>query len=140
MQSTSSFSCSVLNARRFSRYYVISVIIAWCHGQRILGITERIKCFMCFLQNKVLLTKDNLARRDWSGDVSCCFYNQLESVDHLFFRCSIARVIWRFVIAKCLNTCVIPIDINQCWRLLSVYAPQIQNIHIVAVSAICWAI
>ena len=47
-------------------------------------IPPKIKMFMLFIENKVLLTKDNMARRGWIGDLSCCFCYQHESIDHLF--------------------------------------------------------
>jgi hypothetical protein len=48
-------------------------------------------------------------------------------------------VIWD-VVEKCLNSSNIPGDIKQCWRKLSVCAPQIQNMHTIVVSTLCWAI
>jgi len=33
----------------------------------------KIKIFMWYLKRGVILTKDNLARRNWHGDKCCCF-------------------------------------------------------------------
>jgi hypothetical protein len=33
----------------------------------------KIRIFMWFLHKKVILTKDNLVKRNWHGDVRCCF-------------------------------------------------------------------
>ena len=38
-----------------------------------LKIPLKIKIFMWFLHRKVLLTKDNLAKRNWHGDTKCSF-------------------------------------------------------------------
>lgn len=35
------------------------------------------------VKNNVLLTRDNMLRR-MNGDDTCCFFPQLESIDHLF--------------------------------------------------------
>jgi hypothetical protein len=44
----------------------------------------KINIFMWFLHRKVILTKDNLLKRNWIGNDSCCFYNNKESIQHLF--------------------------------------------------------
>jgi hypothetical protein len=59
--------------------------------------TPEIKVFMWFLHRKVILTKDNLARRNWNGDESCCFCDNKESIQHLFFECPLAKIIWRII-------------------------------------------
>ena len=51
----------------------------------------KIKIFMWFLHRKVILTKDNLIKRNWSGDKSCCFCDKEESIQHLFFDCPLDR-------------------------------------------------
>jgi hypothetical protein len=38
-----------------------------------LKVPLKIKIFMWFMSNKVLLTKDNLAKRKWKGCQKCCF-------------------------------------------------------------------
>ena len=38
-----------------------------------LKIPLKIKIFMWFLNNKVLLSKDNLAKHNWNGCQKCCF-------------------------------------------------------------------
>jgi zinc-binding in reverse transcriptase len=45
------------------------------------------------LHNKIL-TKDNLKKRGWSGDHSCVFCSNPESVDHLFFHCPFVIDFW----------------------------------------------
>jgi hypothetical protein len=44
----------------------------------------KIKIFMWYLKREVILTKDNLARRNWTGDKSCCLCHFSESIQHLF--------------------------------------------------------
>jgi hypothetical protein len=62
-----------------------------------LKIPLKIKIFMWFLNNKVLLTKDNLAKRNWKGCTKCCFCGAQESIEHLFISCLFAKLVWRMV-------------------------------------------
>ena len=41
-----------------------------------LKMTLEIKIFMWYLKRCVILTKDNLARRNWNGNKQCCFLLQ----------------------------------------------------------------
>src|SRR6266498_358152 len=71
---------------RFSRKYL------WK-----LKIPLTIKIFMWFLHKKVLLTKDDLAKRKWMGSTKCCFCDSEETIEHLFLFCPFAKMIWRIV-------------------------------------------
>ena len=62
-----------------------------------LKIPLKIKIFLWFLHRKVLLTKDNLVKRRWSGCTKCVFCHENEMVQHLFISCSFARNIWRLL-------------------------------------------
>jgi len=53
----------------------------------------KIKIFTWLLEKNVVLTKDNMVKRNWLGDPSCAFCEQMETVDHLFFQCPVARCI-----------------------------------------------
>jgi hypothetical protein len=64
-----------------------------------LKIPLKIKIFMWFLSKKILLTGDNLAKRNWNGNKKCCFCDAEESVEHLFISCHFARLVWRVVFA-----------------------------------------
>jgi hypothetical protein len=57
----------------------------------------KIKIFMWFLYKRVLLTKDNLAKRNWNGSKTCCFCNQMETIQHLFIECIFAKKLWRII-------------------------------------------
>jgi hypothetical protein len=60
-------------------------------------LSHKIKAFLWLVVHKKILTKDNLAKRNWKGNLDYVFCGLLESIDHLFFQCSIARFIWRIV-------------------------------------------
>ena len=57
-------------------------------------IPLKVKIFMWYLRRGVVLTKDNLARRNWSGSKKCCFYTHDETIKHLFFYCKFACSTW----------------------------------------------
>jgi hypothetical protein len=47
-------------------------------------ISLRIKVFLWIVFKKSVLTKDNLVRRGWSGDETCRFCSNKETMDHIF--------------------------------------------------------
>jgi len=49
-------------------------------------IPFKIKIFLRYLRRRVVLTKDNLAKRNWNGNQQCCFCLENE-IQHLFFDC-----------------------------------------------------
>ena len=54
----------------------------------------KIKIFSWYLRRGVILTKDNLAKRNWQGSTKCVLCHHDENIMHLFFQCSFARSIW----------------------------------------------
>jgi hypothetical protein len=56
-------------------------------------IPEKIKKIMWLIAQKAILTKDNMVRKKWKGNHGCYFCGSLETVDHLFFICPVAKVI-----------------------------------------------
>jgi hypothetical protein len=56
-----------------------------------LKLPLKIKVFMWYLYKGVVLTKDNLVRRQWQGDKKCCFCSSGESIQHLLFDCHFAK-------------------------------------------------
>jgi hypothetical protein len=60
-------------------------------------VTLKIKIFMWFLYRSVLSTKDNLAKMYWQRSKTCCFYEKDESIQHLFFNCMLAKIIWHIM-------------------------------------------
>jgi hypothetical protein len=60
-------------------------------------IPLKIKIFLWYLKNGVVLTKDNLVKRKWKGCTRCCFCAEHETIQHLFFYCAMARLMWGIV-------------------------------------------
>jgi hypothetical protein len=60
-------------------------------------IPLKIKNFGWYLRRGVILTKDNLVKRNWHGSTRCVFCQQDETIKHLFFQCHFARSIWSVI-------------------------------------------
>jgi hypothetical protein len=61
-------------------------------------IPYKIKIFLWLVENNtILIPKDNMLKRNWLRDSSCQFCTEIESCDHLFFRCPSARCVWGIV-------------------------------------------
>jgi hypothetical protein len=60
-------------------------------------IPLKTKVFAWYLRRGVILTKDNLAKRNWHGCTKCVFCHENETIKHLFFSCRIARSIWSII-------------------------------------------
>jgi hypothetical protein len=93
-------------------------------------LPQKIKIFIWLVVRNKILTKDNLKKRSWHGSSECCFCGGLESIEHLFFKCSIARFVWR-VIQIALNLDFIPKSIGElCDRWLNKSKDRISNLMI----------
>ncbi|KAL5681966.1 hypothetical protein ACJX0J_008351 [Zea mays] len=52
-----------------------------------------IKNMIIYPKKKVFLWLDNLRKRYCHGPIDCVFHGIVESVDHLFFKCPVARYV-----------------------------------------------
>ena len=55
------------------------------------------KVFAWYLRRGVILTKDNLAKRNWHGSKRCVFCHKDETINHLFFECQFSGSIWSII-------------------------------------------
>ena len=94
---------------------------------------------MWFVQREVILTKDNLAKRNWNGCKKCCFCDKDETIQHIFISCPFATLIWRTVhVAYNLTP---PTSIPNLFGNWLVGINKILKGHIrVGVCALLWAI
>jgi hypothetical protein len=60
-------------------------------------IPLKIKVWLWLIWHNAIATKDNLLKRNWSGDSICQFCNEQETTNHLFFGCSAAKFVWSAV-------------------------------------------
>jgi hypothetical protein len=103
-------------------------------------LPQKIKVFLWLVVRNKILTKDNLKKRSWKGSSECCFCGGLKSIDHLFFKCSIARFVWR-VVQIVLNLDFIPKNIEEiCDRWMNNPKDRISNLLIFGCGAMFWAI
>jgi hypothetical protein len=96
--------------------------------------------FLWLVRNKKILTKDNLFKRHWQGNLDCIFCGLLESIDHLLFHCPVARFIWR-IIQIAFNLSSTPKDTAD------LFGPWINSFHkteknlvLFGCGAVLWAI
>jgi hypothetical protein len=99
----------------------------------------KIKIFMWFLKNGVVLTKDNLVKRRWKGCTKCGFCTQQETIQQLFFDCPMARLVWGCVaVAFGINK---PNSVQHLFgSWLRSFLKKQRNLVVIGVAALCWAI
>ena len=104
-----------------------------------LKIPLKIKIFFWYLLKRVLLTKNNIAKKNWDGSHKCYFCNCNEMIQHLFFDCHHAKILWRVVaVATGLPPPSSVAHMSSTW-LLDIDAKQ-RKLILVGVAALCWAI
>jgi hypothetical protein len=104
-----------------------------------LKIPLKIKIFLWYVQQGVILTKDNLAKRNWTGSQNCCFCDCQETIKHLFFDCQRAKTIWKIVhIATRLTPPRFTSHMFRRW--LTGIVMEECKIIFMGVEALCWAI
>jgi hypothetical protein len=104
-----------------------------------LKIPLKIKIFFWNLQRGIILTKDNLVRKNWKGSLKCCFCNANETIKHLLFDCHHAKQIWRIVyLATGLSP---PKSVSHMFgNWLHILDDNMKKITMAGVAALCWAI
>jgi len=102
-------------------------------------IPYKIKIFTWLLEKGDVLTKDNMVKRKWTGDPSCVFCDQVETINHLFFQCPVAKCVWALV-GQCIGATDIPRNNTQYKLWIDKWLPDGQKIHHFGFAAICWAI
>ena len=99
----------------------------------------KIKVFMWFVHKQVILTKDNLVKRNWTGSTRCNFCDRDETIKHLFLDCPLAKVLWRTVqIAFNITPPTSVRTLFETW-LNGIEFETARHIH-VGVCALFWAI
>jgi hypothetical protein len=91
------------------------------------------------MRRGVVLTKDNLAKRNWQGSVLCYFCHDDETIQHLFFKCPFAHAIWNIV--QVATNLYLPQSVSNIfgtwmWGLNK----EQKSLALTGAAAICWAI
>jgi len=88
-----------------------------CHAK----IPLKIKIRMWLIEQNTILIKDNLTRKNWSGDIKCSFCCENETILHLFFEfnvakyeCNVAKYVWSLV-AFVIRADSRPASFSQYW-------------------------
>jgi len=101
-------------------------------------IPLKIKIFLWFLQRGVVLTKDNLTRKNWKESQKCICCNGNQTIQHLFQDCPLTKTIWRIIFFA--TGLTQPRSINHMFGgWLSNRNKWIRNLIWVGVAAIYWA-
>jgi hypothetical protein len=102
-------------------------------------IPLKIKIFLWFLQRGVVLTKDNLAKKNWKGSQQCICCNMNESIQHLFIDCPLTQMIWRIIFFA--TNLKPPRSIHHMFgSWLNNQDKKIKSLIWVGVAAFCWAL
>jgi len=102
-------------------------------------IPLKIKIFLWFLQRGVVLTKDNLAKKNWKGSQKCICCNGNETIQHLFLDCPLTKMIWRIIFFA--TSLTQPRSISHMFgSWLTNQNKRIRNLIWVGVAAMFWAI
>lgn len=95
------------------------------------NIPNKIKIFLWLMKNNTILTKDNMIRRKCRGDPKRYLCEMIKNIDHLFFSCPTARVVWAVVAQVCCAT-NIPSCLKQCWK----WIPNAMKFYALGIAAI----
>jgi hypothetical protein len=89
--------------------------------------------------HNAIATKDNMLKRNGSGDSVCQFCEEQETINHLFFGCSAAKFVWSAV-ATAIKAPTCPGSFSQFFWWFPHFIPASRNTQIAGLAAICWAI
>ena len=104
-----------------------------------LKIPLKTKVFLWYLKKGVTLTKDNLVKRQWEGDSTCCFCRFKETIQHLFIDCHVARFVWKSV--SMVFGVQPPTSVyNMLGSWLQGFSLKLRKLALVGMAAFCWAI
>lgn len=103
-------------------------------------IPLKIKIFIWLILKGRTLTKDNLFKRGWrKGDTNCQFCDQQETIQHLFFDCPMARLIWNII--SCAFDLKPVTDSNHLFgSWLAAFGKKLKLLVITGVAVVLWAI
>jgi hypothetical protein len=103
------------------------------------NIPLKIKVFMWQVFQDAILTRENMRKRNWLGAPLCSFCGAVETSNHLFFQCSIAKITWGSL-GKVLGTTRCPKNLWQSFVWFHYFLPGGDRFYMVGMAAVCWAI
>jgi hypothetical protein len=102
-------------------------------------IPLKIKVWLWLIWHNAIATRDNLLKRNWTGDSLCQFCSEQKSISHLFFGCAVVKFVWSTV-ATAINSHTRPGSFSQFFWWFPRFVLASRNTQIASVAAICWAI
>jgi hypothetical protein len=90
---------------------------------------------MWYMYKEVVLTKDNLAKRNWNSSKQCSFCLKHETIQHLFFNCYYVRFIW--VLVQITFNIPPPRDVKH---MFNAWVGVFKRHLVAGASLFCWAI
>jgi hypothetical protein len=99
----------------------------------------KVKVFLWYLHRGVLLTKDNLARRNWICNRVCCFCHLEETIQHLSFECRFTIAVWSFFHCAS-NITQLASTIYMLGLWLEGSSDSLHSIVLLGAVAVCWSI
>jgi hypothetical protein len=103
------------------------------------GIPLKIKIFVWQMCRDAILTRENMRKRNWPGSSLCSFCNEVETNNHLFFSCSVSKVVWG-IVGSTMGTNLVPNSFWQAMTWFHSFLPRDEKFFVVLIAAICWAI
>jgi hypothetical protein len=92
LNSSGQFSVSSMYNTMLDSHIVPHNIYLWK-----LKLPFKIKVFLWLLYKKVILTKNNLVKRNCHGNKMCCFCDNYETIQYLFFNYGPTKFIWQLI-------------------------------------------
>ena len=105
-----------------------------------LKVPLKVKVFMWLMIKDRILTRNNLTKRGWTGNTQCHFCATEETVDHLIFQCSLAKMIWQIVVCA-LDLPRAPVGVDDMLNgWLDAFPTNQKKLVLGGCAAICWTI
>jgi hypothetical protein len=102
-------------------------------------ISLKIKIWLWLIWHNAIATKDNLLKRNWTGDPLCQFCSTHETIPHFFFSCPAAQYVWSLV-GMVVGAPTRPGSFAQFFWWTPQFSHTSHNVQIAGMAAICWAI
>lgn len=103
-------------------------------------VPTKIKVFLWLVARKSILTKDIRLKRGWKGSKLCVFCGKDGTIDHLFFTCSAAVLVW--CLLKCafgLNSVPSSVE-NYFGRWIKTFRKNEKRLVLVGIFAVFWTL
>ena len=100
-------------------------------------IPLKIKIFLWQLFQNAMLTRDNMRIRKWPGNPMCSFCTNIETANHLFFTCPLARTVWG-VLGMTGGASCCPRSLWQSFAWFYRFFPAGNQFYMMIIAAVCW--